>query len=51
MKFSRRKDLSDNVRQVIAIQALLKKGVYGAMTRLALFYGISRTFTYQLLWA
>ncbi len=36
MRFSRRKDLSDEVRQEIAIQALLNKGVYGTMTRLAL---------------
>ena len=51
MKLSRRKDVSNEVRQVIAIQALLHKEVYGAMTRLALVYGISRTFTDQLLWA
>ncbi len=51
MKFARRKDVSDEVRQKIAMQAFLNKGVYGAMTRLAILYGISRTFTYQLLWA
>ncbi len=51
MKFTRRKDLGDEARQEIAMQALLNKGVYGTMTRLAVLYGISRTFTYQLLWA
>jgi len=48
MKFMRRKDLDAQTRIQIVILALLNCGTYGAMSRLALHYDISRTFLYQM---
>ena len=48
MKFTRRKDLDSQARLTIILSALSCTGTYGAMTRLALQYKISRTFLYQL---
>jgi len=48
MKFIRRKDLNSQTRLTIILSALSCAGIYGAMTRLALQYNISRTFLYQL---
>ena len=48
MKFVRRKDLDSQTRIQIVILALLNHGTYGAMSRLAMHYNISRTFLYQM---
>ena len=48
MKFMRREDLSKEVRSKISLEGFQKKGEYGAMTKLAREYRISRTFLYQL---
>lgn len=48
MKFMRRKDLDTQTRIQIVILALLNYGTYGAMSRLAQHYDISRTFLYQM---
>ncbi len=49
-KFTRRKDLSTNVRLSIASNALhaILNGVYGTITQLANQYDLSRTFIYSL---
>jgi hypothetical protein len=50
MKFIRRPDLDKVTRAEIAAQALLARGVYGEITRLARCYRVSRLFIYTLLW-
>lgn len=50
MKFIRRPDLNKVTRAEIAAQAVLARGVYGEMTRLARCYHVSRWFVYTLLW-
>lgn len=51
MNYLRRQDLSLEVRREMAMLAFLHQGVYGFITRLAAFHGVSRTFVYQLLWS
>jgi hypothetical protein len=50
MKFMRRPDIDTVARVHIAAQAFLGLGVYGAITRIAQSYGVSRLFVYNLLW-
>jgi hypothetical protein len=50
MKFMRRPDIDTVARVHIATQAFLGLGVYGAITRIAQSYGVSRLFVYKLLW-
>jgi hypothetical protein len=50
MKFIRRPDLDRVTRAEIAAQAVLARGVYGEMTRLARCYRVSRFFIYTLRW-
>ena len=50
MKFMRRPDIDTVARANIATQAFLGLGVYGAITRIAQSYGVSRLFVYKLLW-
>ena len=50
MKFMRRPDIDTVARVHIAAQAFLGLGVYGASTRLAKSYRVSRLFVYTLLW-
>ncbi len=49
MKFMRRADLTIESRMEIGFRAYLNQGVYGAITRISSFYGVSRTFIYQQL--
>lgn len=51
MKFMRRKDVSVEVRITIAMLALVNKGIYGAITRIAWMHDVSRKFVYELVWA
>ncbi len=51
MKFLRRPDLDAEVRINIVLAAFFSRGVYGAITRLAKKYNVSRTFIYELIWA
>ena len=50
MKFMRRPDIDTVARVHIAAQAFLGLGVYGAITRIAKSYRVSRLFVYTLLW-
>lgn len=50
MKFIRRPDLNKVTRAEIAAQAVLARGQYGAITRLARCYRVSRLFIYTRLW-
>src|SRR6516162_3253002 len=50
MKFMRRPDIDTVARVHIAAQAFLGLGVYGAITRIAKSYRVSRLFVYKLLW-
>jgi hypothetical protein len=50
MKFMRRPDLGNLTRVEIAVQAFLRMGVYGEITRLAQSYQVSRLFIYKLVW-
>jgi len=50
MKCMRRPDIDTVARVHIATQAFLGLGGYGAITRLAQSYGVSRLFVYKLLW-
>src|SRR5215813_6432480 len=50
MKFMRRPDIDTVARVHIATQAFLGLGVYGAITRIAQSYRVSRLFVYKLLW-
>jgi hypothetical protein len=50
MKFMRRPDRDTVARVHIATQAFLGLGVYGAITRIAQSYCVSRLFVYKLLW-
>jgi hypothetical protein len=50
MKFMRRPDIDTGARVHIAAQAFLGLGVYGAITRRAKSYRVSRLFVYTLLW-
>jgi hypothetical protein len=50
MKFMRRPDIDPVARVDIAAQAFLGLGVYGAITRIAKSYRVSRLFVYKLLW-
>src|SRR5499427_8487526 len=50
MKFMRRPDIDTVARVHIATQAFLGLGVYGAITRIAQSYCVSRLFVYKLLW-
>ena len=50
MKFMRRPDIDTVARVHIAAQAFLGLGVYGAITRIAKSYQVSRLFVYKLLW-
>jgi hypothetical protein len=50
MKFMRRPDIDTVARVHIAAQAFLGLGVYGAITRIARSYCVSRLFVYKLLW-
>lgn len=50
MKFRRRPDLDSLTRIKMAVQAFLRQGVYGEITRLARSYQVSRLFVYTLLW-
>jgi hypothetical protein len=50
MKFMRRPDIDTVARVHIAVQAFLGLGVYGAITRIAKSYRVSRLFVYTLLW-
>src|SRR3989475_2882887 len=50
MKFMRRPDIDTVARVHIAAQAFLGLGVYGAITRIAQSYRVSRFFVYNLLW-
>jgi hypothetical protein len=50
MKFMRRPDLDHLTRVEIAVQAFLRMGVYGEITRLAQSYQVSRLFVYKLVW-
>ena len=50
MKFMRRPDIDTVARVHIAAQAFLGLGVYGAITRIAKSYRVSRLFVYNLLW-
>jgi hypothetical protein len=50
MKFMRRPDIDTVARVHIATQAFLGLGVYGAITRIAQSYCVSRLFVYNLLW-
>jgi hypothetical protein len=50
MKFMRRPDIDTVARVHIATQAFLGLGVYGAITRIAPSYRVSRLFVYNLLW-
>jgi hypothetical protein len=50
MKFMRRPDLDNLTRVEIAVQAFLRIGVYGEITRLAQSYQVSRLFVYKLVW-
>ena len=50
MQFRRRPDIDTVARVHIATQAFLGLGVYGAITRLAQSYCVSRLFVYKLLW-
>ena len=50
MKFLRRPDLDAQTRMNIVFVVLLCEGTYGAITRLARQYNVSRTFIYELLW-
>src|SRR5215470_1810275 len=50
MKFMRRPDIDTVARVHIATQAFLGLGVYGAITRIAKSYRVSRLFVYKLLW-
>src|SRR6266446_4992659 len=50
MKFMRRPDIDTVARVHIATQAFLGLGVYGAITRIAQSYRVSRLFVYNLLW-
>ncbi len=49
MKFIRRKDLDAITRLEIIKAGFKGAGIYGAMTKLALQYSVSRTFLYQLM--
>ena len=51
MKFQRRKDLSSDIRVWIAISAFMQQGVWGAITKLAREYKISRQLVYLMLWS
>ncbi|MEW6097380.1 MAG: hypothetical protein AB1567_12800 [bacterium] len=51
MKFQRRKDLTPSIRLWIAISAFMQQGLWGAMTKLARQYKISRQLVYILLWS
>jgi hypothetical protein len=50
MKVLRRPDIDTVARVHIATQAFLGLGVYGAITRIAQSYCVSRLFVYKLLW-
>jgi hypothetical protein len=50
MKFMRRPDLGNLTRVEIVVQAFLRMGVYGEITRLAQSYQVSRLFIYKLVW-
>jgi hypothetical protein len=50
MKFMRRPDIDTVARVHIATQAFLGLGMYGAITRIAQSYCVSRLFVYKLLW-
>ena len=50
MKCMRRPDRDTVARVHIAVQAFLGLGVYGAITRIAKSYRVSRLFVYTLLW-
>ena len=49
MKFVRRKDLDAKTRLEIIKSSFKNAGIYGAMTKLAVQYNVSRTFLYQLI--
>jgi hypothetical protein len=50
MKFMRRPALDNLTRVEIAVQAVLRMGVYGEITRIAQAYQVSRLFVYKLVW-
>ena len=50
MQCMRRPDIDTVARVHIATQAFLGLGVYGAITRIAKSYRVSRLFVYKLLW-
>lgn len=50
MKYHRRTDLRPAIRLSIALQAFQQRGIWGAVTELALKYRISRQMVYILLW-
>ena len=50
MKFLRRPDLDTAIRVNIVLVAFFSQGAYGAITRLAKKYNVSRTFIYELIW-
>ena len=50
MKFMRRPDIDTVARVHMAAQAFLGLGVYGAITRIAKSYRVSRLCVYTLLW-
>ena len=50
MKFMRRPDLTPSTRINIALEAMHNMGNYGYITNLAMFYNVSRTFIYSLIY-
>ena len=50
MKFVRRSDLSPETRARMALEALANRGRWGAITRLARCYRVSRQFVYLVMW-
>ena len=51
MKFTRRPDLTTDVRINIAIEGLANLGTYGFITKMAEAYNVSRTFVYTLIYS